>query len=270
MITALIDADMVVYQCAHAASRRYYTVEGWRKNFKYIKAAREWCDKKAQKYEDIKLNVVPKDTIENVLDTVDGMLHMIIKDSGCLTGKLYLTGANNYRKEIATTHKYKGNRTVEAKPPFLAEIREHMISMHGAEVNDLGEADDSLGINQDKTGQWTVLCSRDKDLLMIPGSHYNWGSAETKQVTVEEGEAFFWKQMLTGDATDNIHAIKGIGPKKADKLLEGVAVQDMKCVVGLQYAIHFDDPEVRMIENGILLWIQQEEGQVWNLDIGIT
>lgn len=38
----------------------------------------------------------------------------------------------------------------------------------------------------------------------------------------EEAHRFFCLQLLTGDSTDHIMGLKGIGPKKAEKLLEGV------------------------------------------------
>jgi len=65
----------------------------------------------------------------------------------------------------------------------------------------------------------------------------------------------FYKQMLMGDSADNIKGIPGVGPKKAEKLLDGLDLKDMACLVGLQYAIHFDDPETEWLTNSKLLWI---------------
>jgi len=45
-------------------------------------------------------------------------------------------------------------------------------------------------------------------------------------------------QMLTGDSTDNIHGLKGIGPKKAEKLLKDVPTKDMLEAVGNAWRDH--------------------------------
>ena len=47
----------------------------------------------------------------------------------------------------------------------------------------------------------TVICSRDKDLKMVPGYHYSWGSGkqpekETWFVPEEEGHKFFFTHVF--------------------------------------------------------------------------
>ena len=67
-----------------------------------------------------------------------------------------------------------------------------------------------------------VICGIDKDLLQIPGHHYNYGKDTWKLINEEEALHNLYLQCLTGDATDNIPGLKGIGPKKAEKILAGV------------------------------------------------
>jgi 5'-3' exonuclease len=43
-------------------------------------------------------------------------------------------------------------------------------------------------------------------------------------------------QWLTGDTSDGIPGIKGVGPKKAEKILEGIKTKDMEKVVRKAYA----------------------------------
>ena len=62
----------------------------------------------------------------------------------------------------------------------------------------------------------------DKDLLQIPGNHYNFVKRELRFVDDDEAHLLLMRQCLTGDSADNIPGIRGIGPKKADKLLSGV------------------------------------------------
>ena len=39
-------------------------------------------------------------------------------------------------------------------------------------------------------------------------------------ISSKEADLYFWSQMLIGDSSDNIKGVKGIGVKKADKILE--------------------------------------------------
>jgi DNA polymerase-1 len=83
------------------------------------------------------------------------------------------------------------------------------------------EADDIMGIAQTngKTPD-TVIVSVDKDMRQIPGWHLN-PHKEDFPVFVTEAEAdwLFHMQWLSGDQTDGYGGIKGIGPKKAEKIL---------------------------------------------------
>ena len=87
--------------------------------------------------------------------------------------KCYLTGQDNFRKKIYP--EYKANRKDKPKPKWLQETREFLIHQWFAQVSLGCEADDLLGVNQtDKT----IICSIDKDLLQIPGRHFNWVKSE--------------------------------------------------------------------------------------------
>ena len=75
-----------------------------------------------------------------------------------------------------------------------------------------------------------------------------------------EGDKFFYTQILTGDAADNIKGLKGIGPVKATKLLAECKSVDQlweACVKA------YDGDTERIIENARLLWLRRYEGQLW-------
>jgi DNA polymerase-1 len=59
----------------------------------------------------------------------------------------------------------------------------------------------------------------DKDLLQIPGKMYNPVKKTFHWTTPEQGWHLFLTQWLTGDSTDGYPGLKGIGPKKAEKLI---------------------------------------------------
>ncbi len=60
--------------------------------------------------------------------------------------------------------------------------------------------------------------SIDKDLDMIRGWHYNF--IKDKKYFIDDQQAIkhFYTQILTGDRVDNIIGLRGIGPKKAEKI----------------------------------------------------
>ena len=137
--------------------------------------------------------------------------------------QIFLTGKGNFRHDVATIQKYKGNRDKSRKPRWYNEAREYLIKYYNAKVCDGVEADDELAKAQSSN---TIICSIDKDLLQVPGLHYNWVKDEKYEVSPQEGTRRLWEQVLTGDATDNIPGIKGIGPVKAKKLLKDCATEE--------------------------------------------
>jgi 5'-3' exonuclease len=84
------------------------------------------------------------------------------------------------------------------------------------------EADDALGIEAHNCNYNNiVICSIDKDLLQIPGTHFNWVTGVEESVTEWSGLKSFYTHVLVGDSADFIKGCKGIGKQKAPKYLEG-------------------------------------------------
>ena len=176
--------------------------------------------------------------------------------------KGFLTGSNNYRKEIAVTAPYKGNRTAD-KPIHYDLIREYLIKAWGCIVVEDQEADDAIGIKayEIRDIDEYIIMSIDKDLDMIRGWHYNF--IKDKKYLIDDLQAIrhFYTQILTGDRVDNIVGLRGIGPKKAAKILEDCITEaDMYKAVLEAY----DNDETRVLENGQLLWIRRKENQIWS------
>jgi len=170
----------------------------------------------------------------------------------------YLTGSGNFRKDLATIKVYKGQRP--PKPEHLPATRDQLVQQWGAEIVEGQEADDAIGIKAtDLKGDCTIV-SIDKDLLMIPGTHYNFVKKEWTEVSQEKGDYFFYKQLLTGDQVDNIQGVPGIGPKKAEKAYEGcTTVQEMYAKALEMYK---GDANA-LLENARLLWLRRYEGEMW-------
>jgi 5'-3' exonuclease len=215
----------------------------------------------------------------------DAKIEKITQAAGCDDYRLYLTGDNNFRIREGTIKPYKGHR-VSPKPPNYANLKKYFTESKNFEgkviVTDGYEADDALSIKQlhelmsdeydlecgkyKKNLYGTVLCSRDKDLNMVPGYHYSWGSGKQKEkevwyVTREEGWHWFYTQLLTGDSTDNIPGLYRVGSVAAKKLLSGLTEPlSMYVVVQEQYEVRFGSYwKLFMHENARLLWMKRTE-----------
>ena len=136
-----------------------------------------------------------------------------------------IKGRGNFRNEIYKD--YKGTRK-ELHPKVKEALNyghTYMKENYDAvEATDM-EADDLVAIwaaeaRSDSIDYFVV--GIDKDLLQIPGNHYNFVKRELRFVDDDEAHLLLMRQCLTGDSADNIPGIRGIGPKKADKLLSGI------------------------------------------------
>ena len=159
------------------------------------------------------------DDIENAYETIDAMFEHIFYVTKCVSYIGFLTGRLNFRKEIAKTKPYKGNRKDMPMPEHFDDIREYLIENWKCEVVNGMEADDALGICQTEMDK-TVICSIDKDLLQVQGYHYNWNKNEISFISEYDAWHKLYSQTLSGDSTDNIMGIPRVGEKKAKKILE--------------------------------------------------
>ena len=173
----------------------------------------------------------------------------------------YLTGKGNYRNEIAVTATYKGNRKDVAKPVHYQFLRDYLEKEWGFLMITGQEADDAIGIKAyTMDDNDYIIMTIDKDLDMIKGWHYNFVKKEKYFVKEEDTMRIFYKQVLTGDRTDNIEGLKGIGPVKAERILKECNTEEEMYQAVLKA---YDGNEERVLENGQLLWIRREANQMW-------
>ncbi len=137
---------------------------------------------------------------------------------------LLFDGGGNFRKFISLS--YKVSRVDKKRPPLLGELRDVISKSHKSVVCYGYESDDAIASYAKRLTAWGsdfIVCGIDKDLLQIPCRHFDYyfSRMELKDVGVEDARFNFWLQVLMGDKTDDVAGIKGIGPKKAEKILEG-------------------------------------------------
>lgn len=220
---------------------------------------------------------------------VQGRIDGILEATECDSYQLYLTSddKSNFRYNIATIRPYKGNRPTE-KPHWYYPIRNFLIDHRGAQEVSGMEADDAISIDQYK--DWillrgskdneeqhsrvckTVICSRDKDLNMIPGWHYSWPCGQQKEKKLWWQNEFsglqsFYNQLLTGDTVDNIPGLYGVGSSSALCKHTWSCSTELECyeLVHTEYVKRFGSyADQFLLENARLLWLLRYEGEEWN------
>ena len=226
---ALIDGDIIVYRCGFAAQSKIYNLsiplfQGEIPKFKYKKDMLQWLKQNGKdktNYEIVVDTVI--EPVENALNNVKTVLQEI---KSFLSSKfedvdieIFLSGSTNFRDELATIKVYKGNRDPLHKPHWYSEIKQYLKDVWNAEEVDNIEADDILADLQDNM-ETTCIVSTDKDLDQIAGWHFNWVKDELYKVSTDQAIHSKYVQILTGDSTDNIEGIPGVGPVSAEKCLE--------------------------------------------------
>lgn len=181
--------------------------------------------------------------------------------------KLYIQDENKtFRYDVATIQPYKGNRKDAKRPKYYSEIREYMIDTWKAIVVNHIETDDAIGIEQYKnTDKSTVLITQDKDLLTIPGWHFDPVKDSLFYQSAKDADNFFFWQMLVGDTADHIPGINRIGKKRADDILlacdhdTDLIREKVKELYQKQYGTGW---EAAYTEVGTLLYILRKEDQL--------
>ena len=215
------------------------------------------------------------DPLEISCIRTDRLLSDILQEVEADKYKIFLSGGSNFRYDIYP--EYKANRKDKPRPVHLQSTREFMINEWNAELCDGIEADDALGIHQDQIGPYepphegeykTVICSIDKDLLQIPGLHWNFVKKEWADISSIQGLRNFYKQLLLGDRTDNIPGFDGKMRTKLPKFLEFNyyqldSLENEWDMYDYLVTIYAGDKET-LFRNAQLLYIQREENDKWN------
>jgi DNA polymerase-1 len=185
----LIDADILIYKAISSAEKEVEFSEDY------------WvmtCD-----------HGDAKDAFVSALTTV------LMKVPNC-DYRLCISDKGNFRKDIYP--EYKANRKKTRKPMGFASFRQWVIDGYKTVSKPMLEADDVIGILATKPGNNAIVFSGDKDLKQIPGRHLV--GDQVINIAEASGDYFHIRQTLTGDAVDGYPGCPGIGPKKADAILE--------------------------------------------------
>ena len=229
MTIALVDGDIVAYRCAAS------------------------CEKKG----------IVSESLEVCLFRIDDLMTRILHETAASSYVCFLTGSNNFRYKV--NPEYKANRKDTPRPAYLQDAREYLITHWKAKIEDEQEADDAMGIYQ-TANENTIICTIDKDLLMIPGKHFNFVSGVFKDQSPLEGTRHFYWQLIMGDRTDNVMGFDGIARQTVPKKLEWAMAELQDCqteeaMFTLVQNMYNDDE--RMLMNGQCLYIRKQEHEMW-------
>lgn len=195
---------------------------------------------------------------------LDGLIERILECTQCTTYQLYITGSNNFRYQIYP--EYKGNRVDMARPIHLQTMREHLITKWAAAISDGCEADDCVGIAQ-CTQEDTCIAGIDKDLLMIPGKHFNYNKEEFTDISDHQAMFNFYMQLIQGDKGDNIPGYDGKMRPKLPQKLYGVrdAIWNASCSEEMFDIMlgYYQYEHNRMDIGARCLWIHRKEDDDW-------
>lgn len=211
--------------------------------------------------------------LDVAIQRADDLMNRILYETNAQSYKVYIGGSENFRKEIYP--EYKANRKDVKKPIHLQLVREHLFTTWKAKIADGIEADDELGIEQSAMGTDSIICSIDKDLLQIPGYHYNFVKGIETFVSPYDGLRALYKQIITGDGSDNIPAFdgayRGSTPQFVQRILAPIdnlsdEIEMYDYVLSV-YDNHYNDPSIDVRDvvhrNAKLVYILRQEGKYW-------
>lgn len=273
----LIDSDSIIFRCGFAVEHKKHKffIKGEEhlgpfQVYSYKRdIPKEFLDDPELNYQE-EVEIEP---LQNALHLVKQELEGIISATSADSYSVYIKGKGNFREAISVTRVYKGNRDVTHRPKYEKEIREYLKEYWNAEEVDGMEVDDKCAIEQIVYGNIlesdnispTIIASIDKDMDQVPGWHYNFMRKEKYWINEDQATRNFYIQLLSGDPSDNIQGIKGLGGTGATKLVSDCKTERDYFKVCQQayldaYGIMGTDI---MSEMANLVYLRRAEGESW-------
>lgn len=205
-----------------------------------------------------------------------------------------------HRYAVARVKDYQGQRSSSRRPKNWEYLRQIVEGggVPGTDITAIAEADDLFKKYSHQFGpENTVHHYQDKDMRQVPGWHLTWDdfglvfvSPDAWSIRFQDkvyGRKWFWLQMLHGDTADNIPGLPEYadgstykdkaragqlkfmkcGEVAAEKILADVTNEaDARAAVMNAYSTYYPgDAEVQMLEQGILLWMRKQPGDVFDV-----
>lgn len=182
--------------------------------------------------------------VDKTQSELESSCHNVLKDilESCLAEEYigFIKGNNTGKHRYAIKTDYKSNRS-DLRPHWWDFVSHYLTQNFNIHIVDNYEVDDIVNVYRlNKGGAFIVAI--DKDLLNLPGVHFNWKTKEWQANTYQEAERSFWIDMIAGQPGD---AIKGI-PKKGKVFAESVLGEDIE-----KYPYIVLEQYIKYLPNGI-------------------
>lgn len=307
-ITLLVDGDIYAHRAASVTDGCMYSVD--KSLFRYHKDAVSYCKKNDIPVTKLQRIYQPEpwahcsNALKSMLQGIESALQ---HKAESIDYRYYLTTKENFRTDILPYYKWnrlgvdevirrcdgdeekarailrmkpetfeKNKGVPPRKPAHLDKCKEFLRKKYKAKEAPPVEADDLIGMAAHELtllNKPFAIVSIDKDLNCIPGLHYNSVNDELYDVSPEEALRNFYYQCLTGDDTDHIPGLPGVGPKTALKIINSVEGDNLslyKAVLSKWQEAHEDKAEEELLKSARCLWILQDsvseklEDKMWN------
>ena len=155
---------------------------------------------------------------KDVKGLMDSELNRLLDDTNADDLIVCLSSHSNFRKDL--NPEYKAKRRGTRKPVCYVPAREYLSNTYATLQSKWLEADDIMGIEGTRDPKNTCIVSTDKDLLTIPGQHWDYESEEIYTISDKVAEKNFLLQTLSGDQVDGYSGCTGIGKVSASRIIE--------------------------------------------------
>ncbi len=261
-LTVYVDTDIPVYKTASIADGACYNYRG--KYYKYKREAVDACNSEGGDLGLIKKEYKPWSEKEAaaLLDKTISSHAKLLPDAEfvyCLSSPV------NFRYDIFP--EYKSSRKGKHKPKHRTFLTDRIKDKHSGVIFTGYEADDVVGILQctcrSIKKSSSIICTTDKDLLCIPGLHWNPDKGTITDVSELEAFRNFAAQVLQGDSTDSIPGLKGVGAKTSKKAVAGCdSTESMWGVVQKMYKDKGETEEY-LHQMASMVWIHRAFGTTY-------
>lgn len=195
--TAVVDLDSIVYTAGHPSKKLDEFGEPIRENNKFV--------------------YIEKDAKE-LIDSARNIMEQILLSCKADSYIAFVKGKNTIKSRLEVNSGYKQNRKGEY-PVWINFLADYYITQWNAVVVDNMEVDDAVNIVRLQIPN-SFIVAKDKDLLSLEGTHFNWNIHKWVTVSESEAEYNFWSDMIIGQPGDNIKGIPKKGKKFAEQLYE--------------------------------------------------